>query len=53
MPVPDPSNVLRAIRAAAVKARLDHVAVHTLRHAAATVMLEAGVHLKALLHFVP
>lgn len=44
----DPSNVLRAMRAAAAKAGLDHVTVHTLRHSAATAMLEAGVHLKAV-----
>ncbi|MBO1750496.1 site-specific integrase [Actinotalea sp. BY-33] len=44
----DPRNVLRAAKVAAAKAGLDGVTVHTLRHSAATVMLEAGVHLKAV-----
>ena len=43
----DPSNVLRAMRAPAARAGLDHVTVHALRHSAGTAMLEAGVHLKA------
>jgi integrase len=44
----DPRNVLRAAEVPAPKAGLDSVTVHTLRHSAATVMLEAGVHLKAV-----
>jgi integrase len=44
----DPRNVLRAMTTAADKAGLAGVSVHTLRHSAATSMLEAGVHLKAV-----
>ena len=44
----DPRNVLRAAAVAAAKAGLAGVTVHTLRHSAATAMLEAGVHLKAV-----
>lgn len=44
----DPRNVLRAMTNAAAKVELDGVTVHTLRHSAATAMLEAGVHLKAV-----
>lgn len=44
----DPRNVLRAMTAAATKAGLDHVNVHTLRHSAATAWLEAGVNVKAV-----
>lgn len=44
----DPRNTLRAIEAAAKKANLDGVCVHTLRHSAATAMLENGVNLKAV-----
>lgn len=44
----DPRNVLRAVTTAAAKAGLTRVTVHTLRHSAATTMLEAGVHLKAV-----
>lgn len=44
----DPRNVLRAITTAASKAGLERVTVHTLRHSAATAMLEAGVHIRAV-----
>jgi len=44
----DARNTLRAIDAAAKKAKLDGVCVHTLRHSAATAMLENGVNLKAV-----
>ena len=44
----DPRNVLRAIGLASEKAALGRVTVHTLRHSAATAMLEAGIHLKAV-----
>jgi integrase len=44
----DPRNVLRAVTTAAAKVGLAGVSVHTLRHSAATAMLEAGVHLKAV-----
>ena len=44
----DPRNVLRAMTNAAAKVGLDDVTVHTLRHSAATAMLEDGVHLKAV-----
>lgn len=44
----EPSNVLRALKAAAEKAGVEGVTVHTLRHSAATTMLEAGVNLKAV-----
>ena len=41
-------NVLRALTMAAAKAELIGVSVHTLHHSAATALLEAGVHLKAV-----
>lgn len=41
----DPRNVLRAVKATAKKAHLENVGVHTLRHSAASAMLEAGVPL--------
>ena len=44
----DPRNVLRAMSTASSRAGLSGVNVHTLRLSAATVMLEAGVHLKAV-----
>lgn len=44
----DPRAVLRSIVAAARRAGVDDVDVHTLRHSAATAMLEQGTHLKAV-----
>ncbi|WP_322409146.1 site-specific integrase [Microbacterium invictum] len=44
----DPRNVLRSIQAAARRAGVQDVDVHALRHSAATVMLDGGVHLKAV-----
>lgn len=44
----DPRNVLRAVTDAARRIGLDGVTVHTLRHSAATLMLESGVHLKGV-----
>lgn len=44
----DPRNVLRAVSIAAGKAGLAGVNVHSLRHSAATAMLEAGVHLRGV-----
>lgn len=44
----DPRNVLRALSTGAAAAGLPNVTVHTLRHSAATAMLEAGVHIKAV-----
>ena len=44
----EPQNILRAVKAAASGAALTGVAVHTLRHSAATTWLENGVHLKAV-----
>lgn len=44
----DPRNTLRALSTAAEKAGIAGATVHTLRHSAATAMLEAGVHLKAV-----
>ncbi|MDQ3053458.1 MAG: tyrosine-type recombinase/integrase, partial [Actinomycetota bacterium] len=44
----DPRNVLRALTTAAQKAGIQGATVHTLRHSAATAMLEAGIHLKAV-----
>ncbi|MBU4556259.1 MAG: tyrosine-type recombinase/integrase, partial [Actinobacteria bacterium] len=44
----EPQNILRAVKAAASAAALTDVAVHTLRHSAATTWLENGVHLKAV-----
>jgi integrase len=43
-----PENALRALKAAAVKAKLKDVGIHTLRHSAATAWLENGVNLKAV-----
>lgn len=44
----DPRNVLRAVTMAATGAGLKGVNVHSLRHSAATAMLESGVHLKGV-----
>lgn len=44
----DPRGVLRSIVAAARRAGIADVDVHTLRHSAATAMLEQGTHLKAV-----
>jgi integrase len=44
----DPRNLLRAAEAAAKRAGLDGVGVHTLRHSAAVAWLESGVHIKAV-----
>lgn len=41
----DPRNALRALRVAAKAAGLEDVGLHTLRHSAATALLEAGVPL--------
>ena len=41
----DPRNALRSVKAAARKAGLPDIGVHTLRHSAASAMLEAGVPL--------
>lgn len=44
----DPRNALRALKSAAKKADLPGVGLHTLRHSAATVMIENGVPLKVV-----
>jgi integrase len=44
----DPRNALRALKAAATKAGMDGVGLHTLRHSAATAMLTNGVPLKVV-----
>ena len=44
----DPRNALRALKSAAVKAGLPGIGLHTLRHSAATVMIENGVPLKVV-----
>lgn len=44
----DPRNALRAFKVAAGKANLSGVGLHTLRHSAATVMIENGVPLKVV-----
>lgn len=44
----DPRNALRALKVAAARAGLRGVGLHTLRHSAATVMLEKGVPLKVV-----
>lgn len=44
----DPRNLLRALEAAAKKAGVEDVGVHTLRHSAAVAWLENGVHIKAV-----
>jgi len=45
----DPRNVLRTVARSAERVGIEHrVGVHSLRHSAATAMLEAGVNLKAV-----
>jgi integrase len=44
----DPRNALRALRAAATRAGLPRAGLHTLRHSAASVMLNGGVPLKVV-----
>lgn len=44
----DPRNLLRVVEAAAKKANVEGIGVHTLRHSAAVGWLEAGVHIKAV-----
>lgn len=44
----DPRNLLRALKAAAGRAGLDGVGVHTLRHSAASALLEQGIGLKTV-----
>jgi integrase len=44
----DPRNLLRVVQSAAARAGLTDVGVHSLRHSAATAMLEAGVNIKAV-----
>lgn len=45
----DPRNILRAVSRSAARVGIGHpVGVHSLRHSAATAMLEAGVNLKAV-----
>jgi hypothetical protein len=42
----DPRNFLGVIEKAAATAKVEGVGVHTLRHSAATVWLESGIHIK-------
>lgn len=44
----DPRNALRALKVAAARADLGSIGLHTLRHSAATVMVENGVPLKVV-----
>ncbi|HET7398230.1 MAG TPA: tyrosine-type recombinase/integrase, partial [Intrasporangium sp.] len=44
----DPRNALRAFKVAAARAGLASVGLHTLRHSAASIMLEKGVPLKVV-----
>lgn len=44
----DPRNTLRAVTNAGEKAGLGHINVHALRHSVATMLLESGVHDKAV-----
>jgi integrase len=44
----DPRNLLRALKAAAKRAGLAGVGVHTLRHSAASALLEKGIGLKTV-----
>lgn len=44
----DPRNLFRVVQVAAKAAGLEHVGVHSLRHTAATLMLESGVNIKAV-----
>jgi integrase len=43
----DPRNMLRTVQLAAVKAKIEKVGAHSLRHSAAVAWLESGVHIKA------
>jgi integrase len=42
----EPRNFLRVIEKAAATAKVEGVGVHTLRHSAATMWLESGIHIK-------
>jgi integrase len=44
----DPRNALRELQSAAQTAGLPQVGLHTIRHTAATVMLENGVQMKVV-----
>ncbi|MBU6244722.1 MAG: tyrosine-type recombinase/integrase [Actinomycetales bacterium] len=45
----DPRSILCAVSRSATRVGIDHpVGVHSLRHSAATAMLEAGINLKAV-----
>lgn len=44
----DPRNVLRTVEKAASAVGLEHVGVHSLRHAFAGTLMEQGVHIKAV-----
>jgi integrase len=44
----DPRSVLRVVQEAAKRLGLSGVGLHTLRHSAAVLWLEAGVHIKAV-----
>lgn len=44
----DPRNALRALKAAATRAGLPDIGLHTLRHSAASVMISNGVPLKVV-----
>ncbi|MCW2497517.1 site-specific integrase [Jatrophihabitans sp.] len=44
----DPRNLLRALGSAADKAKFSGVSVHTLRHSAASALLEVGIGLKTV-----
>jgi integrase len=44
----EPRNLLRVVEQAAKKAGLDNVGVHSLRHSAATALLEGGTHIRAV-----
>jgi integrase len=44
----DPRNLLRALKVAADRAGLSGVGVHTLRHSAASALLEKGIGLKTV-----
>lgn len=48
----DPRNVFRALQVAAKKVKIEGIGLHTLRHSAATAMLENGVNLKAVSAFL-
>jgi integrase len=44
----DPRNALRALTAAAARAGLEDVGLHTLRHSAASALIAGGVHMKVV-----